>query len=198
MRGLVIWGCGGHARVVLDAVRAMSAFDKTAFYDDDPALATPSLTHLMEAGFGEFVIAIGTNSIRARCFEEAIAAGLRPAVCVHPAAWVSPEATIGAGSVAMARTVIQSGASIGKNCIINTGAIVEHDCVVGNHSHLSPAATLGGAVKVGEFVHMGIGAIAIPGVVIGDRSVIGAGAVVLREVPADVTAVGVPARVRGK
>jgi sugar O-acyltransferase (sialic acid O-acetyltransferase NeuD family) len=198
MRGLVIWGCGGHARVVLDAVRAMKAFDETAFYDDDPAMATPSLAQLVAAGFEEFLIAIGTNSIRARCFGDAVGAGLRPAVCVHPTAWISPDARIGAGSVAMARTVIQSRASIGKNCIINTGAIVEHDCVVGDHSHLSPAATLGGAVRVGEFVHMGIGAIAIPGMVIGDRSVIGAGGVVIRDVPADAMAVGVPARVRGK
>jgi acetyltransferase-like isoleucine patch superfamily enzyme len=70
--------------------------------------------------------------------------------------------------------------------------------VVGDHSHLSPATTLGGAVRVGEFVHMGIGAIAIPGVIIGDRSVVGAGGVVIREVRADATAVGVPARVREK
>jgi sugar O-acyltransferase (sialic acid O-acetyltransferase NeuD family) len=198
MRGLVIWGCGGHARVVLDAVRAMNVFDRTAFYDDDPARATPSLAQLLEAGFQEFLIAIGTNSVRARCFDEAIAVGLQGAVCVHPTAWISPDARIGAGSVAMARAVIQSRASIGKNCIINTGAIIEHDCVVGDHSHLSPATTLGGAVRVGEFVHMGIGAIAIPGVIIGDRSVVGAGGVVIREVRADATAVGVPARVREK
>jgi len=198
MRGLVIWGLGGHARVVLDAVREMNVFDETAFYDDDPAKATPSLLHLRGAGFNEFLVAIGANSIRARCFEEAIRQGMKPFTCVHPTAWVSPDASIGAGTVIMARAVIQSQAVIGRNCIVNTGVIVEHDCLIGDHTHLSPATTLGGAVIVGEHVHMGIGAIALPGSRIGNRSIIGAGAVVLREVPADSTAIGVPARLRVK
>jgi acetyltransferase EpsM len=198
MRGLVIWGCGGHARVVLDAARAMNIFDQTAFHDDDPATATASIAQLSEAGFEEFIIAIGKNSVRALRFDEALRSGLRPAICVHPTAWISPDALIGDGTVVMARAVVQSNARIGKNCIINTGAIVEHDCVIGDHTHLSPSVTLGGTVSIGQYVHMGIGAIALPGSRIGDRSVIGAGAVVLREIPEDVTAVGVPARIRVK
>lgn len=198
MKGLVIWGCGGHARVVADAARAMNVFDQTAFHDDDPATATPSIAELSQAGFEEFIIAIGNNPIRALRFNEGLRTGLRPAICVHPTAWISPDASIGVGTVVMARAVIQSKARIGKNCIINTGAIVEHDCVIGDHTHLSPSTTLGGAVTVGEYVHMGIGAIAIPGSRIGDRTVIGAGAVVLREIPSDVTAFGVPARVQAK
>jgi sugar O-acyltransferase (sialic acid O-acetyltransferase NeuD family) len=198
MRRLLIWGCGGHGRVVLDAALAMNAFDETAFYDDDPAFATSSVSQLREAGFEEFIIAVGTNSVRALRFDEALQSGLRPAICVHPTAWISPGASIGAGTVVMARAVVQSNARIGKDCIINTAAIVEHDCLVGDHTHLCPSVTLGGTVSVGEYVHMGIGAIAIPGSRIGDRSVIGAGAVVLREIPAEVTAVGVPARIRVK
>jgi sugar O-acyltransferase (sialic acid O-acetyltransferase NeuD family) len=196
MRGLMIWGCGGHARVVLDAARAMNAFDQFVFHDDDPATATPSILELSQAGFEEFIIAIGNNSARALRFDDALRAGLRPVVCVHPTVWISPDASVGAGTVVMARAVVQSKARIGRNCIINTGAIVEHDCAIGDHTHLSPSVTLGGAVTIGEYVHMGIGAMAIPGVRIGDRSIIGAGAVVLREIPPDVTAVGVPARIR--
>lgn len=195
MKRLVIWGCGGHARVVLDAALSMNLFDQTAFYDDDPAAGTPSISQLSERGFGDFIVAIGNNAVRALRFDEGIRAGLRPAICVHPTAWISPAASIGAGTVVMARAVIQSNARIGRNCIVNTGAVVEHDCVVGDHTHLSPSVTLGGAVTVGEYVHMGIGAIAIPGARVGDRSVIGAGAVVLRKIPADVTAIGVPARI---
>jgi sugar O-acyltransferase (sialic acid O-acetyltransferase NeuD family) len=198
MRGLVIWGCGPHARVVLDAARAMNVFDRMALHDDDPSTGTPSIVELSEAGFEEFIIAIGINSARALRFDEALQTGLRPAICVHPTAWISPEASVGVGTVVMARAVVQSNARIGKNCIINTGAIVEHDCVIGDHAHLSPSVTLGGSVTIGQYVHMGIGAIALPGSRIGDRSVIGAGAVVLREIPADKTAVGIPARIRVK
>lgn len=195
MKGLVIWGCGGHARVILDAATAMNAFDRIAFHDDDPATGTPSIAELIASGFTEFIVGIGNNSVRASCFEKACRAGLHPAVCIHPSAWISPSASIGAGTVVMARVVIQANARIGQNCIINTGTIVEHDCTVGDHTHLSPSVTLGGAVAVGEYVHMGIGAIAIPGSRIGDCTVVGAGAVVLKELPPGVTAFGVPARI---
>lgn len=194
----MIWGSGGHSRVVADTAQAMNVFDRTVFHDDDPAIATPSIPQLLAAGFGEFIIAIGSNSSRALRFDEALQVGLSAATCIHPTAWISPHAAIGAGTVVMARAVVQSNARIGRNCIINTGAIIEHDCVIRDHSHLSPSVTLGGAVTVGQYVHIGIGAIALPGARIGDRSVIGAGAVVLREIPADATAIGVPARIRPK
>jgi len=198
VRDLVIWGCGGHSRVVLDVARAMNAFDRIAFHDDDPKAGTPSISELSSTGFEEFIVAIGNSSVRAECFDEALRAGLRPAICVHPTAWISPCASIGEGTVVMARAVVQSNACIGRNCIVNTGAIVEHDCKIGDHTHLSPSVTLGGGVCVGQYVHMGIGAIAIPSVRIGDRSIIGAGGVVVREIPANVTAMGIPARIRTK
>jgi maltose O-acetyltransferase len=53
-------------------------------------------------------------------------------------------------------------------------------------------------ITIGDNVWLGGGAIVCPGVTIGDNSVVGAGAVVTNDLPADVVAVGVPARVRGR
>ena len=50
-------------------------------------------------------------------------------------------------------------------------------------------------IAIGDNVWLGGGAIVLPGVTIGDNAVIGAGAVVTEDVPADVLAVGNPARV---
>lgn len=50
-------------------------------------------------------------------------------------------------------------------------------------------------VKIGSDVWVGGGAIICPGVTIGDRSVIGAGSVVTRDIPPDVLAAGNPARI---
>ena len=52
-----------------------------------------------------------------------------------------------------------------------------------------------GPITVGDDCWLGGGVIVCPGVAIGDRSVIGAGAVVTRDIPADSVAVGNPARV---
>ena len=50
-------------------------------------------------------------------------------------------------------------------------------------------------ITIGSDVWIGGGTIICPGVTIGDRSVIGAGSVVTRSIPADVTAAGNPCRV---
>ncbi|MFE6199331.1 sugar O-acetyltransferase [Streptomyces sp. NPDC057838] len=50
-------------------------------------------------------------------------------------------------------------------------------------------------ITIGDNVWLGGGAIVLPGVTIGDNSVIGAGSVVTKDVPANVVAVGNPARV---
>jgi maltose O-acetyltransferase len=49
-------------------------------------------------------------------------------------------------------------------------------------------------ITVGNDVWIGGGAIVLPGVTIGDRAVVGAGSVVVKNVPADVVAVGNPCR----
>jgi acetyltransferase-like isoleucine patch superfamily enzyme len=98
----------------------------------------------------------------------------------------------------MPRAVVNAGAVVGDNCIVNTGVVVEHDCRIADHVHLSPGVVLGGAVTVESLVHMGLGSIALPGSLIQTGAVVGAGAVVLREVSRGETVVGVPARSTGE
>lgn len=62
-------------------------------------------------------------------------------------------------------------------------------------SELRKTRELGAPITIGSDVWIGGGAIICPGVTIGDRSVIGAGSVVTKDVPAGVLAVGNPCRV---
>ncbi|WNC72338.1 sugar O-acetyltransferase [Thalassotalea psychrophila] len=50
-------------------------------------------------------------------------------------------------------------------------------------------------VKIGADVWIGGGAIILPGVTVGDRSIIGAGSVVTKDIPADVSVAGNPAKI---
>jgi len=67
--------------------------------------------------------------------------------------------------------------------------------VLGEFSHVSPNATLGGGAVLGAFSQLGLGAVILPGIRVGSRTIVGAGAVVTSDLPDDVVAVGVPARV---
>ncbi len=81
------------------------------------------------------------------------------------------------------------------DAIINTGAVVEHDVTVGHFVHLSPRSAMGGAARIGAYAHLGIGATILSGIFVGDDSIIGGGACMVRDVPPRVIAYGVPARV---
>ena len=200
---LLIWGAGGHAKVVLDIARATGSFDAIDFIDDDaeragvpfcdcPTMDGPWELHRMAGR--SFVVAIGDNRARAQCFHRALDHGLTPESLLHSTAVIAPSASIGRGTVIMAGAIVNAGAVIGENCILNSGSIVEHDCKIGPHVHISPRAVLGGGASVRAFAHIGIGAILLPGALVGEESIVGAGAVVLEEAPARCTVVGVPAR----
>ena len=98
----------------------------------------------------------------------------------------------------MAGAVINADAKIGKHCIINTGATVDHDCVIEDFCHIAPGAHISGGTHIGEGTWIGVGSSVIQYLNIGKNCMIGAGSVVVREMPDNVTAVGNRGRIKEK
>ena len=203
-RQLVLWGASGHGKVVLDVGQSQGSFESIVFVDDRYQELGPSFCLCTVLGGRQvlpslrgcsFLASIGDNKQRASCYAMAISHGLVPAALVHHTAILAPSVVVGSGTVVMPGVIVNAGAVIGENCIINTGAIVEHDCRIADHVHISPRVVLGGGVSVGPFAHVGIGATVLPGATVGEESIVGAGSVVLKEVPAKCTVIGVPAKV---
>ena len=100
---------------------------------------------------------------------------------------------------------IHPGATIGKGLFIDhgTGVVIGETTVIGDYCLLYQNVTLGGTGKdhgkrhptLGDHVLVGSGAKVLGPFKVGDNSRIAAGAVVLNEIPANCTAVGVPAHV---
>lgn len=201
---LLIWGAGGHGKVVLDIARSTRSFNKIAFLDGDPLKTGThfrgcpvfeALTKLNSFKGMAFIAAIGDNHTRKKCYETAIKNGLSPVAVVHPSAIISPSVVIGSGTVIMPGVIINADTTIGDNCIVNSGSVIEHDCKIDAHVHISPRAVLCGGVRVEFLAHIGTGAVILPGAFIGEESILGAGSVVLKESPPHCTVVGVPAKV---
>lgn len=211
---LAIVGGGEHAVVVLEAARSrpdlwavvgysdrqrdarLSGYEPTVAdlgTDDDLAdrLADDRSTPSVVLGVGG-----GTKPAERIAIVERFRAGTSWATVVHAAAIVSPSATIHDGAVLMAGVVVQGGAVIGRHAIVNTGAIVEHDVVIGDYAHIGPGAAIGGGTRVGDGVLVGLGARVRDHVTIGNRATLGMGAVVVTDVAANATVLGVPARPR--
>lgn len=201
-RRVVVVGAGGHAKVVIDVLRA-SHWEPVGLLDEDvrgeilgvPVLGSDALgKSLFADGFRNAIIAIGRNDLRRRLGKRMQDIGFSLISAVHPSAVLSPSASIGAGVVVMPQAVINAQATVDNSVIINTRAVVEHNCLIGEAAHIAPGSVMGGCVTIGEEVFFGIGAVARPLSRIGARTIVGAGAVVIGEIPADTIVVGVPAR----
>lgn len=194
--GIIVYGGGGHARVVLDCLQDRGVVVQAVVdskYTGD-LLGVPRWKELppdLSPGTG-CVVAIGDNDVRRRVSESL---SLSFVNAIHQSSIISKHARVGRGCMILHNTIVQAAAVIGDHVIINTAAQVDHDCVVGDFAHLAPGSILCGNVTVGEGSLVGAGAVVKPGVRIGKWVTIGSGTVVVKDVPDYSVVVGNPARV---
>ena len=115
-------------------------------------------------------------------------------VLIHPTSLVAESVLVGDGTIIGPGCGISVDTTIGAHVLINMATHVGHDVVVGDCAELAPGCILGGHVIIGEGTSLGMRTSVLPGVTIGARAKLGAGSVVVHPIPADCTAVGVPAR----
>lgn len=191
---MIILGAGGHAGVVIDALRTsgvvpLGCLDSKAgvvngvsvLGDDDYLTGPTELANGLGNRATRHSSGLGKRAGLWRKFRDM---GHTFPPVIHASAIVSGDATIGDGAQIMAGAIVQTGAWIGKNAIVNTRATIEHDCKIDDHCHIAPGAILCGGVALGTEVHVGAGAIVLQGIRIGEGAIIAAGAIVTRDVRA--------------
>lgn len=208
MRDLVIVGAGGHGRELLDVAEAVNAVRPTwrvlgVLDDGDPrrdrlerrgATLLGGLANL--AGLdADYVVGVGDSEVRARVDVIATASGHQAAVLVHPAATVGADVELAPGVVLAAGARVTTNVRLGRHTHLNVNAVVSHDGRLADYVTLSPGALVNGTVVLEEHVLLGTAAVVTPGRHIGARTWVGAGGVVVHDLPPGVVATGVPARV---
>lgn len=203
---VIIIGAGGHAKVIADIIHK-SGDNVLGFLDDTKEKGNIIIKDINLKVIGKvdecvriskinsnvkFIIAIGNNQIRKQISERY--KDIEYYTAIHPSAQISLDVEIKEGTAIMANACINTSAKIGKHCIINTGAIVEHDNQIENYVHISPNGTCCGTVKIGELTHIGAGAIVKNNINITSECVIGAGAIVVKDIKEKGTYIGVPAK----
>lgn len=202
--GIFIFGASGHAKAVIDTVEREGRYDIAFLIDDAAILAGRKLCGYDIVGGRDEVsaavakyatagclVAIGDNEARTEAAAWLTGEGLQLVNSVHPSAQLARGVQVGAGTVIMACTAINTDVEIGDNVIVNTSAIIDHDCCVSDGAHIAPGSILCGAVQVGRSAFIGAGATVIPKIKVGVGAVVGAGVTVLQDVPDGVTTVGV-------
>lgn len=209
-RALLIWGAGGHARVVADIARCQGGWNLVGLVDElaphQPVpwaggmltLGPEALDQVLESHPDcRAVVAIGKCEPRWRLGQSLKSRGFSLATLCHPSAVIAADVTIGEGSVLVAGSVINPGCRLGEGVLVNTRAVIDHDSEVDDAVHVGPGALLTGRTRVGRLSWIGASATVIEKVAIGDQCLVGAGALVLHPIPDRSKAYGVPARVVG-
>lgn len=199
---LLIIGASGHGKVIADIALKMNMWKKIAFLDDDSSIkvcmgfevigkSSDAVLYINEA---DIFVAIGNNDTRECILKRLESQKASIPVLAHPKAVIGTDVKIGNGTAIMAGVVINSSTVIGKGCIINTGASLDHDNIIEDFVHISPGVNTAGSVKIGKGSWIGIGSVISNNITICSGCIVGAGAVVVRDLPANCVAVGTPAK----
>ncbi|MFB3880851.1 MAG: acetyltransferase [Armatimonadota bacterium] len=207
MTGLLLVGAGGFGGDVAGMIEQSNGVDPKwellGFLDDDPALHGTQVNGLRVLGGLEAAqehpgallgCCVADAAMREGLVERGLSLGCRWATVVHHSALILTGAVIGEGSIICPYSVVKSGAVLGRHTHINSHCSIGHQAVLGDFTTLSPHVAIAGSAHLGAGVFAGLSCSVLPRIQVGARAVIGAGAVVNRDVAPETVVAGVPAR----
>jgi sugar O-acyltransferase (sialic acid O-acetyltransferase NeuD family) len=204
---ILIAGCGTYGEVYLSYLRRCTDFEIVGFLDDDPEAigktvqglrvlgTTEDLALYKEQGVEGIIAPIGNNKARVRILEQATAIGMSTPNFIHPTASVSKDAQIGKGVYILPESIVMPYADIRDFVMVSMGVHIAHHTILHKGVFLSSGANMGAGIEVGECAYFGMSATIMTGIkMVGKDVTVGAGAVVIRDVPEGITVAGVPAK----
>lgn len=210
MKSVVIIGAGGCARDVLDVIDDINAekpcYDVLGYVVDAQYGAPGTLVNNKPilggfdwlAKYSDKVLVtcgVGPSHHRYHLVQRAQAIGCQFFSIIHPMARVTRWVQLGEGVIITAGCILTNQIRIGNHVHLNLHCTIAHDVIAEDFVTLAPGVHVSGNVRLGEGCYVGTGANLIEKLQIGRWSIIGAGSTVVKDVPANTTVVGVPAKV---
>lgn len=210
MKRIAIIGGTGNglvvAQIILDLVEAGHKYQLLGFLNDHlekgdiieqwPVLGTSEEWSSLpdDVLFVQAILSVGKMKPRATKLQALGIPQQRWATVIHPSANIGFNCRIGHGVAICAHVTVQPGVVIGDNCMIRAGANVGHDVQLADYVDVGPNTTLCGYAKVGKGVQVAPNAVVRDNIIIGEYATVAAGAAVFKEVAAESTVLGNPAR----
>lgn len=209
MKDMIIFGASGFGREVAWAVERINAVQPVwnilGFMDDADDIQGTEINgykvlgktgNIKQFPDAYFVCAVGASKVREKIVNnmKEVNPNIKFGTVIDPSVEISNLVTIGEGTIICAHTIITVNISIGNHVIINLDCTIGHDAILQDFVTLYPSVNVSGITNIGHAVELGTGMQIIQGKSIGDYSIVGAGAVVVKDIPAECTAVGSPAK----
>jgi sugar O-acyltransferase (sialic acid O-acetyltransferase NeuD family) len=191
---ILLVGAGGHARACIDVLEQEGRFAVAGMVGLAHEVGTRILgysvlgTDLELAAllgkYAQALVSVGqikTPEPRLHLFDLLVKSGCALPAIVSPRAYVSPHASLGAGTIVMHGAVVNAGAVVGRNCIINSQSLIEHDVEIADHCHIATSSAINSGVRIGAGTFVGSNSSVRQGISIGERCVIGMGQQVIAD-----------------
>ena len=208
LKNLIIIGASGFGREVAWLVERINKVDPTwnliGFIDDADEIQGKSINGYAVLGKTEdvskfdayFVCAVGSAKIREQIINRIteIKKDIQFATLIDPSVEMSELINIGEGTIICAHSILTVNIEVGKHVIINLDCTVGHDAVLQDYVTLYPSVNVSGITNIGHCSELGTGVQIIQAKMVGNYSIVGAGAVIVKDIPDKCTAVGSPAK----
>lgn len=207
MKKIAIIGAGGFGREVkmlIDHINQKERqFELVGFYDDKhydhPINGIPYLGKIEKINEADqtlcIAVAIGDPKTKKKIIESISSPNIEFPNLIHPSVIIGQDnVKLGKGNIICAGVIITVDIEIEDFVILNLSCTVGHDTKIKNYSSFMPTVNISGEVVINEAVYVGTGAKIINLLEIGENTIVGAGAVVYKSLPANCTAVGIPAK----
>lgn len=208
MKDLAILGTGGFAREVATLIKAINdkspSYNFLGFVDDKLEKGTiingyPVIGNDEEINFTNkqisLVLAFGDPNLKKQVVSKFTNPLIDFPTIVHPTALIADDnISIGRGNIICAGCIVTTNIILHNFITLNLMCTVGHDTEINDFSSFMPSVNISGEVVIEEGVYVGTGAKIINQLRIGNHTIVGAGAVVVKTLPAYCTAVGVPAK----
>jgi sugar O-acyltransferase (sialic acid O-acetyltransferase NeuD family) len=209
LKKIAIFGSGGFGLEVATLIEHINAVDGhwelIGFFDDKPkskiingynVLGGVDILNQWDSPL-HLVLALGMPKTRRNVKEKIVNEKILFPVLIHPSVIMGSKELINIdeGCIICAGNILTTNIKIGKQVILNLACTVGHECEIGEFSSFMPSCNISGEVKIGKANYWGTGAKVINRKTIGNNVIVGAGAVIVDDIPDNVTVAGIPAKV---
>ena len=208
IRDIVIIGAGGFGREVCWLIEEINKIEKKfnilGFIDDNLDKKRENINGYNVLGDinylnGKeniyFACAIGNTEVKKSMIQKALSFGIKPQTLIHPSVICGGINEIGKGSIICAGSIITTNVIIKDYVTINLLCTVGHDSIIEEYCTLYPSVNISGNCIIGKSSEIGTKTAIIQGLKLGQKTITGAGAVVVKNMEGNCTVVGVPAKI---